>query len=122
MQISSASTPPVHRLLHKCRFCSHWRPKEEFIGGVTVGQCLPCLETWRKNLDALTTGEMPHGCPLCDRTSAELSALSANGDCRMYLHRIDGVAALLCADCSDAYERKRRDVFGRTPYGAAKNL
>ncbi len=114
--------PAVHRLLHRCRFCSHWRAKEEFIGGVVTGQCLVCLEVWRKNLDALTRGAMPHGCPVCDRTSEELSRLNANGDCRMYLHRIDGVAALLCADCSDEYERKRLDQFGGTPYGHLRQL
>ena len=120
--MSTPCSAAVHRLVYRCRFCSHWRPREEFIGGVTTGQCLPCLETWRANYLALTRGELPHACPVCERTTEQLRAHAQNGDVRMYLHRIDGVAALLCASCSDAYERKRLDQFGDTPYGLRKKL
>ena len=110
--------PAVHRPLYQCRFCSHWRPKEEFIGGVIVGQCARCLETFSRNLEALTSGELPHACPICERTGEQLAALSPDGQsARMFMHRIEGVLALLCARCSDWYESKRVDVFGKTPHG-----
>lgn len=114
--------PAIHRLLHQCRFCSKWRRLEEFIGGEITGQCVQCLEWHRHALDVLTSGAMPRGCRECGATADTLSAGSASGDFRLYLHRKDGIYQLLCWTCSDAYERKRLDQFGDTPYGAAKHL
>ncbi len=65
---------------------------------------------------------VPHACAHCRLTFAELKAISPGSDVRMYLHPMDGVAVFLCKPCSDAYERKRLDVYGSTPYGERKKL
>lgn len=106
-----SAAPAVHRLKHRCRFCSHWRPIEEFgAAGPLVGQCLTCLEWHRKAL-AMLAGRLEPACVECG-----VSHEDARGDVRLYLHRMDGAYALLCRACSDRYVAKRLDQFAGTPY------
>ena len=105
-------------ILQKCRRCSQFRHPAEFVAGPN-GYCLHCLEWHRKALDLLA-GNPPPGCQECERTFAQLE--DSAGNARMYLHVKDGLYSLLCKSCSDAYERKRADLYGGTPYGRVKGI
>ena len=100
--------PAVLRLQHRCRFCGHFRPAEEFVCGPVIGQCLTCLEWHRKAMDMLC-GAIPPACTECDRAPL---------DARYFLHRKDGCYQLLCPDCSDRYVSQRSDQFANTPFGS----
>lgn len=120
---TAVSAAAIHRLRRRCRRCSKWRAPEEFVaGGSTVGYCLHCYERHRDALNVLLHGGVPAGCAECGLTFAHLAELCAPADPRMYLHFIEGLYAFLCKPCSDAYERKRLDLYGDTPYGRAKRL
>ena len=70
----------------------------------------------------LLEGGVPQACAECRRSFDELSRLAGSADVRMRLHWKDGLYQFLCPPCSDAYERKRLDQFGSTPYGERKKL
>lgn len=46
----------------------------------------------------------------------------AEGNIRLWMHLKDGIYQFLCKLCSDAYERKRLDLYGDTRYGWIKKL
>jgi glutaredoxin len=104
------------RLWPKCRFCSHHKPPEEFIGGTVVGMCFDCY-AWHQDAMQWITGERttPRGCVECRRTYDELEKSSPDGDVRLALHRKDGEYQFLCLNCDAIYMKKRRDQFGSTP-------
>lgn len=110
-------------ILETCPSCGKGRSPRDILrfgDGGCVRMCLQCYEHHIKALDMLNTGNPPAACQECN-TPAE-SLRNADGNFRMYLHQKDGVYQVLCEWCSDAYERKRRDLYGSTPYGVQKNL
>ena len=73
----------------------------------------------------MLAGNPPQGCQVCYRPLAELEELArrqGKSDTRLVLERKDGVYQILCLDCDGRYQAGRRDLYARTPYGAAKNL
>jgi hypothetical protein len=108
----------------RCRFCGQWRDPREFVHGALVGYCWRCLEWHAHALELLRSGAPARGCQECDRDYAALEAMTAGADVRFGLHRKDGVWQVLgvACGCSDAYERKRLDMYGSTPYGERKKL
>jgi hypothetical protein len=68
-------------------------------------------------------GEPPKGGQECGRTYEQLEWL-AGADVRFGFHLKDGIYQVLgmACGCSDAYERKRLDLYGNTPYGLSKKL
>jgi len=105
----------------KCRRCSKHRPVAEFIGGAAIGYCLRCYEGHNQALDILM-GKPPTACTACERSFRELSELTRDADLKLYLHPMDGLYAVLCKECSDNYETKRRDLYAGTAYGLTKKL
>jgi hypothetical protein len=119
------STPPLSPAVFqaKCRFCGKWRHPREFIHDHIVGYCWYCLE-WHLQALRVFGGSRPEGCQECNATYEALEAISPRGDVRFGFHLKDGVWQILgvACGCSDAYERKRLDMYGSTPYGERKKL
>lgn len=61
-------------------------------------------------------------CADCHATAEELAAASKDGNVRMMVHLADGVYALMCRKCSDAYALKRADLYGETQYGKERGI
>jgi hypothetical protein len=102
------------RLPHRCRFCGHFYPLEEFVGGgPETGYCLKCYSDLAMKI-ALLRGI--RGCQECGTTFELLTARAGGADVRMRMYAKDGIWQLLCGACGDEYERKRLDMFGATPY------
>jgi hypothetical protein len=111
----------------RCQYCGKPRNPKELIpigtGGANI--CFACYEWSAKNLLALSQGGMPAGCFECRATWDELRRRPALGDensVKMFLHDKDGIYQLLCGTCSDAYARKRSDLYGDTLYGHLHKL
>jgi hypothetical protein len=109
----------------QCQYCSKFRPPGDVLtwpGGVRI--CLHCYEWHKKALDLMATGGVPDGCQACCRTFEQLDALYADaaGNTPMYFHSKDGIYQILCPQCSEAYEQKRRDLYGATVYGKLKGI
>jgi hypothetical protein len=100
----------------KCRFCGKHRPAEEFGGPPELAPCFACYERHGAALRMLA-GTAVTGCQECLRPVEELQAENEAGDVRMRLYDKDGVLELLCKRCGDEYERKRPELYARTPYG-----
>lgn len=81
--------------------------------------CWHCYEWHQKALLALA-GEPPPGCQDCGVTFDALKEASGEGNVRMSVVLKDGVYAVLCVPCADAYCRKRSDLFRSTEYGRQK--
>lgn len=108
----------------KCPSCSRFVSPAEILRFGDDGCVRLCARCWGKHLEALKvigSGEPPKACQECNTPFGELAA-DERGNSRMYIHSKDGVYQVLCSCCSDAYERKRRDLYGSTPYGNAKKL
>lgn len=119
-----ASTPIAPSLVIKeqCTGCSKWHNPHELIRqSGNVKTCFDCYAWHCKALDLLC-GKGSPSCQECNKTSDQLEKESADGNVRVTVHRKDGVYQMLCNKCSDAYEQKRRDLYGNTPYGAAKGI
>lgn len=117
------SVPQVLRVT--CRGCSKPRDPREFVHSPITGVCWSCYDWHAKALELLTSGRMPDGCQECGRTYQRLDELSrGNGeaDSRLVLERKDGIYQVLCMPCDRAYLEKRRDLYGKTPFGAANGL
>jgi len=111
----------------RCRFCSQACDPREFAGNPATYPCWNCYQTHLKAL-ALLQGSLLQGelrCKVCNVGQEELGARRAHGDIpgsRMFMHPKDGIYQELCGRCSDRYERQRLDLYGDTPYGAARKL
>jgi hypothetical protein len=81
---------------------------------------LQCYEHHLEALRVMANGAPPKACQACNTAFEDLAAVRGNS--RMYMHSKDGVYQVLCKWCSDAYERKRADLYRSTPYGAAKKI
>jgi hypothetical protein len=98
--------------------CSKFRPVEEFVLSPTLGFCHACYHTRSTAYERFcATGEAPAFCFECDRSYADLAALDPSGNVPMAIHHKDGIIQFLCIPCSDAYERKRSDMYAGTPHG-----
>ncbi len=86
-------------------------------GGAAI--CPDCQQ-WHDNaideLSKLLTGIAP-GCPVCRKTSDELSKMAGGGDYPMYIHQRDGIYIPHCDSCNEQYAPKRRDLYGGTKFG-----
>jgi hypothetical protein len=116
-----AAAAPVMKA--RCRVCGKFRSPREFVHGSIVGYCWHCYE-WHQHALACFAGDPPRGCQECGATYEQLERSGGSPDVRFGFHSKDGVYQILgfACGCSDAYERKRLDLYGRTPYGAAKKL
>jgi len=113
---------PILRPRLRCRFCSKWRDPREFVGPPAVAPCWDCYY-WHRAALAVLAGCAPPGCQgPCRRTWEDLRRETAGENVRMWVHPKDGIYQLLCGECSDAYERKRLDLYRATRYGRAKGL
>lgn len=101
----------------RCHTCSQARNPREVVhlpGGVV--RCWQCEEQHARALHMLA-GTAPVECQACTTPIADLQAMDAAGNVRLYVHLKDGVYQMLCQTCSDGYARKRRDLYGSTEYG-----
>lgn len=104
----------------RCHQCSRFFSPNQLLaydGGVMV--CGDCLDKHRRTIGAIAGAEEMTCCE-CGVHARRL--LDAGGKGRMYVHDKDGIKQLLCPRCSDAYERKRLDLYGDTEYGWQKRL
>lgn len=108
-----------------CRCCGKQRNPAEFVHGHVVGMCWRCYEWHAHALEIFADPRsLPKGCQECRRTYKELEHYSTTGDVKFGFHRKDGIYQVLgiACGCSRAYERKRLDMYGKTPYGFEKKL
>jgi len=93
------------------------------VGTHHTGYCWHCYE-WHGEALRAFAGTPPKGCQGCNRTFDELESLGGSADVRFGFHPKDGIYQVLgkACGCSDAYERKRLDLYGSTPYGQARKL
>lgn len=114
---------PVYQPRFRCRFCGNYQPQGDFIlpNDLAISPCLDCHRANEAALAALANKSEP-GCWECRKTLSQIAHDTGKADVRMYLHKKDGLFQLLCPRCSDAYERKRLDLYGSTPYGERKKL
>ena len=85
----------------------------------------PCWDCyyWHRAALAVLAGCAPPGCQgPCRRSWEDLRREGPGENVRMWVHPKDGIYQLLCGACSDAYERKRLDLYRATRYGRAKGL
>ncbi len=122
MSLTAAQFQPAGVMRVRCHYCSHFRSGHEVIyspGGVVM--CWHCYEWHGHALDVLA-GNPPPGCQECGLMFEELAARTPDGDCKMYVHPRDGLYAVLCKQCSDAYVLRRVDLYGPTQFGHKLNL
>lgn len=105
----------------RCRFCSKWRHQREFLGDPTLAPCWDCYH-WNQAAIRVLAGAPPPGCQVCGLTWQQLREQTPGDNVPMFLHPRDGILQLLCKACSDAYERKRLDLYAGTPYGWVRKL
>ena len=106
----------------KCNQCSKWRMRglvAYLPGGAVI--CNYCLDAHVKALNVFATGMPPAECADCRTSFIHLGA-DGKGNIPMYIHSKDGMYQMLCQQCSDAYEQKRRDLYGSTIYGHLKGI
>lgn len=107
----------------RCHYCSRFRSPREVLaigtGGVVM--CWLCYEWHLRALKALC-GQPPPGCQECGVTFDELRRVAVDGDCRMYVHPKDGLYQVLCPRCSEAYYRKRADLYRSTLNGHRRKI
>jgi len=112
----------------RCHYCSKFRHPDDVhpIGTGGAVMCVHCREWHAENVSAITRGGVPKGCFECRITWAELRLRFAAGDkpdeVKMFMVPKDGIYQLLCAKCTDAYERKRADLLRGTLYGQRKGI
>ncbi len=108
----------------RCHYCSKFRHQREVVRIGTGGavMCWACYEHHQEALLSLCHGKPPKACHGCGRSYEELEKTSADGNVSMWCHMKDGIYQMLCRPCSDAYERKRLDLYGDTEYGWKKKL
>jgi len=114
--------PDVLRV--RCHYCSRFRSRSEVLRIGTGGaiMCWHCYEWHRKALQALA-GAPPAGCQECGKSGRQMvEDADGAGNVRFFLHQKDGIYQILCKACSDAYERRRLDLYGDTLYGWWKKL
>jgi len=105
-----------------CRFCSKQVPRTQLVGTPQRGfACQRCVE-WHFHALGVLGGEVPKGCQCCNKPWDALKEESNGVEVRMYAVPKDGIYQLLCAQCKDAYVQKRRDLYGKTEYGADLKL
>jgi len=106
----------------QCRYCSKFRAPADIMrlpGNVRI--CHSCY-AWHQQALRLFSGEPPSGCQECGITFADLDRRSVDGNVEMYVHAKDGIYQVLCPACSDRYMRKRKDLYGGTPFGRKEGL
>lgn len=110
-------------MAERCHYCSEFRRPDELIRIGTGGavMCWKCYE-WHQRALRMFAGDPPPGCQVCGITFQQLSENAPGGDIRMYVHPKDGVYQVLCKQCSDAYTRKRVDLYGDTVFGELMKL
>ncbi len=111
---------PVIRV--RCHICSRFRRPSEILhlpGGAL--RCLQCQERHEKAL-LMLAGNAPFFCQECGKSPEQLMAESGASNTQMCIQWKDGVYQVLCVPCSDAYERKRLDLYGDTVHGFLKKL
>jgi len=116
-----ATALPVLKI--RCHYCSRNRSPHEIIPIGTGGavMCFHCYE-WHQHALRAFQGQPPPGCQECGLTFAQLSDLTPGVDIRMCVVPKDGLYQVLCKSCSDAYVRKRVDLFGDTQFGWQQKL
>jgi len=113
----------VFAIRERCHFCSKYRNLHEMIRIVGKGQriCWSCFK-WHQKAMRMLGGEPPPGCQECYVTFDALQKISPDGNVSFRMHLKDGIYQILCRSCSDAYERKRLDLYGDTAYGWLRKL
>jgi hypothetical protein len=108
----------------KCPSCSRFVSALEMLRfglGGCVRMCIRCYGHHRHRLAGLAAQNPPEACHGCSTPFEELPK-DAGGNSRMYIHEKDGIYQVLCLRCSDAYERKRPDLYRSTPYGHERKI
>jgi hypothetical protein len=106
----------------RCNYCSrHFPPSSLIRHSNNVSMCQQCEEKHVAALAALSGQRQPECCQ-CHKNIEQLAVEQGTGNPRMMVHLVDGLYGLFCHPCSDAYERKRRDLYGGTEYGKTKGI
>jgi hypothetical protein len=120
---------PVILFLERCHGpCGQSKSPREMVALGTGGAriCWNCFEWHLKALHLLSHGTLPDGCQSCNRSMEVLQAEAKNlfpgGEVRMYVHPKDGLYAVLCWMCSEAYVEANRQLYRDTEYGWEKKL
>ncbi len=92
-----------------------------YLGTGGAVMCHYCWE-WHERAMAMLEGNPPPGCQQCGVSIETLRDQSATGDVKLYVHPCDGIYAVRCRACSDAYLTKRVDLYGPTQFGHDKKL
>lgn len=106
----------------RCKICQKSKGKNHFVfqSDDSGNVCDDCY-AWHRRAIRLLGGEIPKGCQECNRSVYEIAQASASEDVRFFVHPKDGIYQLLCARCSDAYERKV-PIYKETLYGRMKKM
>ncbi len=101
----------------RCNWCSRQLPPSD-LGKFASGQkmCGRCHE-WHGHALAVLGGAVPRGCQQCGLSMRDLDALTGGATTRMYVVPMDGIYAVLCLACKEAYCRKRADLYENTKFG-----
>ena len=117
---------PAFSLLQRCDYCSKWRLPSEmmrFGADKCMAMCHNCYQRHEKAMQMLSgLPAEKWGCQECGVSAVAIRERSHDGNCRLYVHWKDGIYEILCRPCSDAYEKKRLDLYGNTPYGWKRKL
>lgn len=83
--------------------------------------CRRCHE-WHGHALAVLAGAMPRGCQECGLSLEQLNDLDVSAITRMYVVPMDGIYAVLCLPCKEAYCAKRGDLYRGTEFGTRLKL
>lgn len=108
--MSTVATPIIKLQCFDCSKFFH--PRELLKIGDAILRCYDCVQKFNRILD--TWANPPMECAVC-HIPYERCELSPEGG--MFLHLIDGVMGFLCRPCDKNYVLKRKDLYGKTPFG-----
>lgn len=106
----------------RCTFCSqHYPPSELIRFSHEVRMCGKCREKHETALELLAVQQLPE-CMACKKSLEVIALEQQTNHPRLMAHWKDGIYQMLCIQCSDEYEQKRRDLYGETAYGHHKGI
>ena len=110
------SALPHIELSELCPYCHKFRSPNDFVripGPGNVKRCLDCERRHLEALHALSTGQFLGQCSECGRKWEDLK--SPTGE--IAFHYEAGIYRPLCMECDREYVKKRKDLYGDTPWG-----
>lgn len=108
----------------QCPYCTKFRSPRDILhqpGGVKI--CLECEQRHIEALQAIASGNFLGECSECGMQAEELKLQHRCGPLgQMAVHFESGKYRAMCLVCDQLYVPMRRELYGKTEFGAALKL